>query len=141
MALLNKQSGRGNDCGKIGLLVDNAKPHTTEVVRQTLENFRWEVTPHPPYSPDLSPTDYHLFRSLSNHTRGKKFKNQLQLEQELKTFLNSNPPHSKKEAFFICLADGNMLQTTTVHMLLINVVFWLNNNVFKKSDIFHATPQ
>jgi histone-lysine N-methyltransferase SETMAR len=29
--------------------------------------------PHPTYSPDLAPTNYHLFRSLSNHLRDKKY--------------------------------------------------------------------
>ena len=29
--------------------------------------------PYPPYSPDLSPSDYHLFRSLQNHSNGKAF--------------------------------------------------------------------
>ena len=37
----------------------------------------WITVPHPPYSPDLAPTDYHLFRSRSrsrsHHLREKKF--------------------------------------------------------------------
>jgi histone-lysine N-methyltransferase SETMAR len=28
---------------------------------------------HPPYSPDLAPSDYHVFRSLQNHLNNKKF--------------------------------------------------------------------
>ena len=31
----------------------------------------WEVMPHPPYSPDLAPSDYNLFRSLQYHLNGK----------------------------------------------------------------------
>ena len=31
--------------------------------------------PHPPYSPDLAPTDHHLFLSLSNAMQGKTFDN------------------------------------------------------------------
>ncbi|CAK9825768.1 Mariner Mos1 transposase [Anthophora retusa] len=30
---------------------------------------------HPPYSPDLAPSDYHLFRSLQNSLNGKNFTN------------------------------------------------------------------
>ena len=52
---------------KVRLLHDNAKPHTSKITRQKLEEFGWEVLPHPPYSPDLAPSDYHLFRSLRNH--------------------------------------------------------------------------
>ena len=38
---------------KVRLLHDNAKPHTSKITRQKLEEFGWEVLPHPPYSPDL----------------------------------------------------------------------------------------
>jgi hypothetical protein len=37
------------------LLHDNARPHTANSVRNTLQRFVWEVLQHPPYSPDLSP--------------------------------------------------------------------------------------
>lgn len=99
-ALLNKRPGRGIECGKVRLLVDNAKPHTAKVTRQTLEKFRWEVIPHPPYSPDLSPSDYHLFRSLSNHLRGTNFKNQLRLEEELKKFFELKSSTFYKSGIF-----------------------------------------
>ena len=29
--------------------------------------------PYPPYSPDLAPSDHHLFRSLQNYLNGKTF--------------------------------------------------------------------
>jgi [histone H3]-lysine36 N-dimethyltransferase SETMAR len=50
-----------------------------------------ELLPHPPYSPDLAPSDYHLFRSLSNYLRGKKFKNEEVLKIELQKFFDSMP--------------------------------------------------
>ncbi|GFW40032.1 histone-lysine N-methyltransferase SETMAR [Trichonephila clavipes] len=45
---------------------DNARPHTSVVTRQNLWELRWEVLMHPPYSPDLAPSDYHLFLALQN---------------------------------------------------------------------------
>ncbi|GFT44655.1 mariner Mos1 transposase [Trichonephila clavipes] len=45
---------------------DNARPHTAKVVKTYLETGKWEVSPHPPYSPDLAPSDYPLFRSMSH---------------------------------------------------------------------------
>ena len=52
---------------------DNARPHTSLVTRKKLLELGWEVMLHPPYSPDLAPSDYHLFRSLKNHFNGKTF--------------------------------------------------------------------
>ncbi|GFV66223.1 histone-lysine N-methyltransferase SETMAR [Trichonephila clavipes] len=43
---------------------DNAGPHTSLVTRQKLLQLEWDTMPHPPYSPDLAPSDYYLFRSL-----------------------------------------------------------------------------
>ena len=54
-------------------LQDNARPHTSLVTHNKLLELGWEVMPHPPYSPDLAPSDYHLFRSLQNHLNGRTF--------------------------------------------------------------------
>ncbi|GFW66536.1 histone-lysine N-methyltransferase SETMAR [Trichonephila clavipes] len=50
---------------------DNARPHTSLVTRQKLLQLEWDTMPHPPYSPDLAPSDYYLFRSLQNFLDGK----------------------------------------------------------------------
>ncbi|GFX38105.1 ligand-gated ion channel 4 [Trichonephila clavipes] len=52
---------------------DNARPHTSLVTRQKLLQLEWDTMPHPPYSPDLAPSDYYLFRSLQNFLDGKTF--------------------------------------------------------------------
>ncbi|GFV43235.1 histone-lysine N-methyltransferase SETMAR [Trichonephila clavipes] len=45
---------------------DNARSHTSVVTRQNLWELGWEVLMHPPYSPDLAPSDYPLFLALQN---------------------------------------------------------------------------
>ncbi|GFY35086.1 histone-lysine N-methyltransferase SETMAR [Trichonephila clavipes] len=55
------------------LLHDNARPHTALVTKAILKQFKWEVLDHPPYSPDLAPSDFHLFRYLKSHLGGKSF--------------------------------------------------------------------
>lgn len=45
-------------------LNDNARPHTSAHTVETLQTFKSEVLTHPAHSPDLTPSDYHLFGPL-----------------------------------------------------------------------------
>jgi histone-lysine N-methyltransferase SETMAR len=47
---------------------------------------------HPPYSPDLAPSDYHLFCSLSNNLHGVSFNNNAELQNWLDDFFTAKPP-------------------------------------------------
>ena len=44
---------------------------------------------HPPYSPDLSPEDYHFFKHLNNFVQGKCFHNQQEAEDAFQKFTES----------------------------------------------------
>jgi transposase len=46
------------------LLHDNARPHTAPRTNALIKLFNWEIFDHPPYSPDLAPSDYHLFTKM-----------------------------------------------------------------------------
>ncbi|KAM0726119.1 Histone-lysine N-methyltransferase SETMAR [Formica fusca] len=74
---------------------DNARPHAALGTRQKIAELGWEILSHPPYSPDLAPSDYHLFLSLQNFLRGKKFKNEEDIKQALVQFFAS-----KDKTFF-----------------------------------------
>ena len=52
---------------------DNASQHVSLMNRQKLLQLGWEVLIHTPYSPDIAPSDFHLFRSLQNSLNGKNF--------------------------------------------------------------------
>jgi histone-lysine N-methyltransferase SETMAR len=73
------------------LLHDNASPHVAKLTRKKLADLDFEILPHPPYSPDLAPSDYYLFRSLSNHLREKHFDDIEQLIFDLREFFVSKP--------------------------------------------------
>ena len=47
---------------------------------------------HPPYSPDLSPTDYNLFQNLDNFLQGKIFNSQQAIENAFRAFIGSRSP-------------------------------------------------
>ena len=62
------------------LLHNNARPHTAAYTPEMLQKFKFEVMAHPPYSPYLVPFDYHLFGTLKEALRGRRFT----LAQEVK---------------------------------------------------------
>lgn len=35
--------------------------------------LKWEVLPHLPYSPDIAPSDFHLFRSMAHGPTDQRF--------------------------------------------------------------------
>lgn len=74
------------------LLHDNARPHVAQPTLQKLNELGYETLPHPPYSPDLSPTDYHLFKHLDNFLRDKCFKNQDDAKNAFNAFVTSRQP-------------------------------------------------
>ncbi|UYV80182.1 hypothetical protein LAZ67_18001936 [Cordylochernes scorpioides] len=47
-----------------------------------MENFKWEIFTHPPYSPELVPSDFHLFPALKWHLGGKHFANDDEVQAE-----------------------------------------------------------
>ncbi|GFV17566.1 histone-lysine N-methyltransferase SETMAR [Trichonephila clavipes] len=69
------------------LLYDNVNPLTSRTTRELIESFGWEVLDHPPYSPDLAPSDFHLFRFLNFRysLSGKRFSD----IEEVKAAVNS----------------------------------------------------
>ena len=76
-------------CRGVNFHQDNARPHTSLVTRRKLLELGWEVMPYPPYSPDLAPSDYHLFCSLQNHLNGKTFDLNEAVKNELIQFFAS----------------------------------------------------
>lgn len=58
------------------LLHDNAPINSTPEICVELHRNNFEVVPHPPYKPDLAPSDYHLFKNLKSWQRGRTFANQ-----------------------------------------------------------------
>nr|KAF6360048.1 hypothetical protein mMyoMyo1_011006 [Myotis myotis] len=79
-ALIIKQPEWARRHGKVILLHDNAPSHTSKPVKDTLKNLALEVLTHPVYSPDLAPSDYHLFRSMAHALSEQHFKTYEEVE-------------------------------------------------------------
>ena len=52
---------------------DNAPCHKSLATMAKLNELSFELLPHPPYSPDLAPSDYYLFIDLKTMLQGKRF--------------------------------------------------------------------
>jgi hypothetical protein len=59
------------------------RPHTAAVTTGTVEEVRWEVLPHPAFSRDLAPRDFHLFDSIREALGGKRYR----ADDEVKLFV------------------------------------------------------
>lgn len=75
---------------KVLLQYDNAKPHTSVKTKEKIiEMENYEVLPHPAYSPDLAPSDYHLFRSMAHFLQGREFTSSDDVKRAMHNFFES----------------------------------------------------
>jgi len=59
-----KEKRRGKVTKGVLFLHDNAPAHRVLVTRKKLAYMGFQCLYHPPYFPDLAPSDYHLFLGL-----------------------------------------------------------------------------
>ena len=76
---------------KVILQHDNARPHVAKPVKTYLETLKWEVLPHPPYSPDIAPFDYYLLRSMAHGLADQQFHEEI--EKWLDSWIASKDEH------------------------------------------------
>jgi histone-lysine N-methyltransferase SETMAR len=58
----------------VGSRHDNERPHSSARTFELLEQFKWETFEHVPYSPDLAPSDHHLFLHLKTFLFGRSLR-------------------------------------------------------------------
>lgn len=84
-AIQNKR--RGMLSKGVRLHHDNARPHTANDTNELIAKFGWGIVKHPPYSPDLAPSDYHLFPHMKKHLGGTHFGDREELEEAVLSYL------------------------------------------------------
>lgn len=87
----NKRPFSGHGRRPIKLLHDNARPHVSKVVRDTLTSLGWDVLMHPAYSPDIAPSDFHLFRGMQNALQGVHLSSIEEMRKWVDEFIASKP--------------------------------------------------
>lgn len=94
-----RQLRRKSKLSELYYLHDNAPIHTSGVSISNIEKLGLNLLSHPPYSPDLAPSDYYLFRHLKKELRGQNFDTKEELRTAVEEFLNGKPPIFFQKAF------------------------------------------
>ena len=79
---------------RILLLHDNARPHTARATIDALETLNSEVLSHPPYSPDLAPSDFHFFPHIKRDPKGTNFTSDDEVKQAVTSWIKQKTPES-----------------------------------------------
>ena len=86
-----KEKRRGMLTRGVMLLHDNAPVHTAHNAQAALKTLHFTQLEHPPYSPDLAPSDFHLFPHLKKHLRGTHYSTDDALKKAVEKWFNSQP--------------------------------------------------
>lgn len=97
---------------------DNAPCHKSMQTMAKLYELGYELLPHPPYSPDLAPSDYFLFADLKRMLAGQKFKTNDEVIAETEAYFEDKPKEYYKsgiekleDRYNRCIAlEGNYVE-------------------------------
>ena len=82
---------RGKLTKGVLLLHDNAPVHKGHLAQAAIKDCGFQELNHPPYSPDLAPSDYFLFRNLKKNLRGQRFSNDEDLIAAVEGYFEGQP--------------------------------------------------
>ena len=86
-----KNMRRGKLTRGVLLQQDNARPHTSMETMGVIQELGFETVPHPPYSPDLAPSDYWLFAAMKRPLKGRRYDNLQQLASAVSKWVRDTP--------------------------------------------------
>lgn len=99
------------------LLHDNAPPHTSNVAKDAITELVFTELLHPPYSPDLAPSDYFLFPNLKKDLRNKAFSSDDAVENAIKRWMTKNQNHSTQVVCSVSRIGGKSVLGSRANML------------------------
>ena len=86
-----KNAGRGKFTKEVLFLQDNAPAHRALVTQKKLAYLGFQCLDHPPYSPDLAPSDYHLFPGLKKQLKCRHLSSDAEVIAAAVTWLDGQP--------------------------------------------------
>ena len=96
-----KEKLRGKVTEWVLFLHDNASAHRALATQKKLSYLGFQCLHHPPFSPDLAPSDYHLFPGLKKQLKGRQFSSNAEIIAAAETWLDGQP----SEFFFRVLEN------------------------------------
>jgi transposase len=84
---------------KLFIHMDNAPAHRAKATQQYFKEKKLFVIPHPPYSPDLAPSDFFLFGYLKERMKGRKSSTPEELLENIKKEIEAIPRATKIRVF------------------------------------------
>jgi len=86
-----KKKRRGQVTRGVLFLHDNAPSHRALATHKKLAYVGFQCLDHPPYSPDLAPSDYHLFHGLKKQLKDRHFSSDAEVIATAETWLDGQP--------------------------------------------------
>jgi histone-lysine N-methyltransferase SETMAR len=83
-----KEKCHGKFTKGVLFLHDNAPAHHTLATQKKLAYLGFQCLDHSSYSPDLAPSDYHLFPGLKNQLKGRHFSSDAEVIAAAETWLD-----------------------------------------------------
>ena len=90
------------------LLQDNALIHKYKVVQAAIRQAGFIELNHPVYSPDIAPSDYHLFSNLKIFLRGKDFSSDDEAVTTIEDYLTDLNSEFFVKAYKVCITAGSV---------------------------------
>ena len=115
-------------------------------VKTYLEMLKLKVLPHPPYSPNIAPSDYYLFRSMAYGLADQQFRSYEDIDKWLDSWISSTYELkvnicsyiTQKNVWFEKIPDSNRKNSLSKWFVLFeNILFWFNqSNLSNISVVF-----
>ena len=86
-----KEKRHGKVTKGVYFLHDNASAHRALATQKKLAYLGFHCLDHPPYSPDLALSDYHLFPELKKQLKGRHFLSNTQVIAAAESWLDGQP--------------------------------------------------
>ena len=83
-----KEKHRGKVTKVVLFLHDSAPAHRVLATQKKLAYLGFQCLDHPPYSPGLAPSDYHLFPGLKKQLKGRHFSSDAEAIAAAETWLD-----------------------------------------------------